>query len=155
MPRVRLALLWLALGCGGKEVQAPSATLTPKLEAQLEALGGECQHLLRIGGEPGAAPEVMQCQGATAYLSVNHYKGGVIQSIELVLTGAPAELRRTYAKALDGVIGAEALAAIQAQIPDSGKVIETPQLSSVAGLKLMISAGPAKTTWRYDVTISW
>ncbi|MBL0215745.1 MAG: hypothetical protein IPQ07_17925 [Myxococcales bacterium] len=84
---------------------------------------------MRIGGELGAAPEVMQCQGATAYVSVNHFsRRGVIQSIELAPDRcAPAEPRKTYAKALDGVIGPEALAAIQAQIPDSGKGSRRPE----------------------------
>lgn len=143
------------VGCGKTEPPAPPAKLTPKVEAQLAALGGTCQHLMRLGGEPKAAPEVMQCQGETSYVSVNHYGDGLIASIELALTGQPPELRGRYGKALEGIVGAEPLREIQARIPDSGKVIETPELVRAGGLKLMISAGPAKGAWRYDVTITW
>jgi hypothetical protein len=147
--------LLVALGCGSKEVEPPLVTLTPRIEAQFAALGGECKSLRRIGGEPGAAPNVLQCQGPTSYVSVNSYEHGEIQSVELTLTGPPAELRKAYAKALAEVAPAEAIAAIQARMPDSGAVIENPELSRAGGLKLMIASSPSAKVWRYDVTLSW
>jgi len=120
-------------------------TLTPKLEAQLAALGGDCKHLMRMGGEPGAAPNVLQCQGTTSYVSVNSYREGQIQSVELALTGQPAELRAAYAKALDGIVGADALGAIQLRIPDGGVAIDTPELFRAGGVKLMISSNINRT----------
>jgi hypothetical protein len=151
----RIVPVLIALGCGSKEAEPPLVSLTPQLEAQFEALGGECKALRRIGGEAGAAPNVLQCQGPTSYVSVNSYEHGEIQSVELALTGPPAELRKAYAKALDKIAPAETIAAIQARMPDNGAVIESPELSRAGGVKLMISSAPSARVWRYDVTISW
>ena len=151
----RIALVLLVLGCGTKETPPPLVTLTPQLEAQFGALGGECKELRRIGGEAGAAPNVLQCQGPASYVSVNTYEQGEIKSIELALTGPPAELRKSYAKALDKIAPPEAIAAIQGRMPDNGAVIETPELSRAGGVKLMITSAPSARVWRYDVTLSW
>jgi hypothetical protein len=142
------------VGCGGKDAPpAPSVTLTPELEAQFAALGGECKHLMRMGGEPGAAPRVFQCQSTTAYVSINTYTVGVVSSIELSLTGSPAELRASYAAALGKLVPAATLTAIQDRFPDGGAGIDPPVLVKAGGLKLMIAADKKPAGLRGDVTI--
>jgi hypothetical protein len=151
-----IALVFAVVGCGGKEAPPPPpVTLTPALEAQFEALGGECKHLMRMGGEPGAAPRVFQCSSTTAYVSINTYTEGEVKSIELALTGAPKDLRAGYAAALGKLIPAETLTAIQGKFPDGGNGIDPPELVKAGGLKLMISADRKPAGLRADVTINW
>lgn len=151
-----LAALVLVIGCGSKPEEAPLVKLSPQVEAALTGLGATCKDLRRIGGEPGAAPNVLQCQGTTAYASVNTYEHGEIKSFELALSGAPIELRALYAKVLEPVAGKDVVSAIVARIPDGGVPIETPELSNVGGIALMISsARAANIGWRYDVTVTW
>ncbi len=146
----------MMVGCGGKaEPPAPSVMLTPELEAQFAALGGECKHLMRMGGEPGAAPRVFQCSSTTAYVSINMYDGGVVKSIELALTGSPKELRAGYGAALGKLIPQATLTAIQDRFPDGGNGIDPPQLVKAGGLGLMIAADKKPAGLRADVTINW
>jgi hypothetical protein len=151
-----IAVVFAMVGCGGKEAPPPhSVTLTPDLEAQFTAIGGECKHLMRMGGEPGAAPRVFQCQSTTAYVSINTYTEGVVKSIELALTGSPKELRTGYAAALGKLVPAETLTAITDRFPDGGTGIDPPALVKAGGLKLMISADRKPAGLRGDVTITW
>ena len=151
-----MAVVFAVVGCGGKEAPpAPSVTLTPALEAQFKALGGECKHFLRISGEPGAAPRVFQCSSTTAYVSINTYTEGVVKSIELALTGSPKDLRAGYAAALGKLIPAATLTALQDRFPDGGNGIDPPELVKAGGLKLMISADKKPAGLRADVTVNW
>lgn len=144
-----------AVGCGTKDAPPPpEVQLTPALEARFAALGAECKHLMRMGN-PEAPPRVFQCQGTTAYVSINSFEGGQVKSIELALTGPAKDVRAGYASTLGPLIPAETLEAIQSRFPDGGNGIDPPALATVGGLRLMISADKKPTGIRGDVTITW
>lgn len=143
------------VGCGGKEAPpAPKVVLTPEIEARFAALGTECKHLMRMGA-PEAPPRVFQCQGATAYVSINTFDQGQVKSIELALTGPAKDVRAGYAATLGSLIPAATLVAIQARFPDGGAGIDPPALLTEGGLRLMISADKKPAGIRGDVTITW